>query len=146
MSTFQLTESDQGMLPNTSTWTVYVNGFWTQSMNDFYTIMANNFFFPSYFSKNPDSFYDCLNDLSWLNAKNYCLIIHNPNFFLRLESDSTKKLVFEMLGDTMSEWANVPNYDGEEEHREKADFQVKLFSSKELAAFLVEHGIDFIVI
>lgn len=88
--------------------------------------IAEAFKFPSYYGQNLDALNDCLNDLEWLGKPNYVLIVKNSNKFLSEEPKEIKGHVLTLLEDISKEWANVPNYDGEDLYRKKADFRIKL--------------------
>jgi RNAse (barnase) inhibitor barstar len=83
------------------------------------------FRFPDYYGNNVNAFWECIGDLSWLDAKNYSLVIKNSNFFLIEETEDTRKEIFDLLQKVKYDWANVPNFEGEEVYRQKADFNIE---------------------
>jgi RNAse (barnase) inhibitor barstar len=84
------------------------------------------FKFPSYYGQNMDALNDCINDLEWLDKPNYILIIKSSKEFLSKEPEEVRTHILAFLESVSKEWANVPNYDGENVYRNKADFSVKL--------------------
>jgi hypothetical protein len=85
--------------------------------------VANAFKFPDYFGNNVNAFFECINDLDWLDASNYVLIIQNSNYLL-FEDPNNKSYVQDMLKRIIAEWSNVPNYVGEDKYRKPADFKI----------------------
>lgn len=84
------------------------------------------FEFPSHYGQNLNALSDCLNDLEWLDKPNYLLIIKNSGKFLIGESEEIRNHIFEFLKTVSKQWAHVPNYEGEELYRKKADFRIKM--------------------
>lgn len=97
-----------------------------RTLKNFLKEIAKAFGFPSYYGQNLNALSDCLNDLEWLDKPNYLLIIKNSSKLLISESEETRKHVFELLERVSKQWAHVPNYKGEELHRKKADFRIKM--------------------
>lgn len=83
------------------------------------------FIFPDYYGHNLDALEECLNDLSWLDADNYSLIINNYSKFLSDEDEELKEQFKNIFNDAIHDWANVPNFDGEEEYRNKSIFTIE---------------------
>jgi len=97
-----------------------------KTLKSFLNNIGKAFKFPSYYGKNLNALNDCLNDLEWLDKPNYILIIKNSKEFLSKESEETRNHIFSFLERVSKQWANVPNYEGEEIYRKKADFRIKM--------------------
>ncbi|HEX7905246.1 MAG TPA: barstar family protein [Chitinophagaceae bacterium] len=82
------------------------------------------FRFPNYYGENINALWDCLGDLSWLNAANYSLVIKNSAMFLTEESKKTKEEIIELLSKISDDWNHVPNFDGEDQFRKRSDFKI----------------------
>jgi len=93
---------------------------------DFLKQIAIIFKFPSYFGQNLNALNDCLSDLEWLDKPNYLLIIDNSKEFLKNEPGGIRDHIFNFLERIAREWAAVPNYEGEDSFRKKADFRIKI--------------------
>jgi RNAse (barnase) inhibitor barstar len=96
------------------------------TIKSFLKEIGKAFRFPSYYGQNMDALNDCLNDLEWIDKPNYILIVKNSNEFLTEESQETRGRILTFFQEVSMEWANVPNYSGEEIYRKRADFRVKL--------------------
>jgi len=92
----------------------------------FLRVIAMAFQFPAYYGQNLDALRECLNDLEWLDKPNYILLVKNAKEFLSEEPKEVRDKISILLEDVSKEWANVPNYEGEELYRKKADFRVRL--------------------
>jgi RNAse (barnase) inhibitor barstar len=101
-----------------------IDGAKVRTSESFIIEIGNAFKFPSYYGKNMDALAECINDLDWLEEKNYALIIENSSQFLIDETETNKKYILNFLEKVHKEWANVPNFEGEEEFRKKADFKI----------------------
>jgi RNAse (barnase) inhibitor barstar len=97
-----------------------------RSKKSFLRAIGIAFQFPSYFGQNLDALRDCLNDLEWLDKPNYILFIKNSKEFLSQEPEEVRDKILILLEEVPKEWANVPNYEGEDLYRKKADFRVRL--------------------
>ena len=97
-----------------------------KTVKSFFKNIGKAFKFPSYYGKNLNALNDCLNDLEWLDKPNYILIVKNSKEFLSKESEEIRNHIFSFLERVSNQWANVPNYEGEEIYRKKADFKVKM--------------------
>lgn len=82
------------------------------------------FKFPDYYGENLDALEECINDLSWIESDSYLLIINNYNDFLNKEQIELKEVFVDIFNKASSSWLNVPNYEGEDEHRKKSNFMV----------------------
>lgn len=103
---------------------IKIDGLKCSTVEQFFLEISEKMHFPDYFTNNLDSFSECINDLSWLESDNYFIVIENSSEFLCKENNLTKEKLFETLSNTIKEWANVPNYAGEEEFRKKSIFKI----------------------
>jgi RNAse (barnase) inhibitor barstar len=101
-----------------------LNGERSKSIKAFLHEIGALFNFPGYYGENMNAFYDCINDLSWIDQRNYALVIKNYSQFLANEPDNTTTEYLSIFDRISKEWANVPNYYGEEKFRAKANFKV----------------------
>ena len=101
---------------------IKINGNQAKNLNEFYDQISKTLLLPDYFSKNLDSLSECLNDLSWIESESIKVIIENSSSFLT-ENSKDKEKVINLMNDVYSEWANVPNFEGEEKFRKKRIFQ-----------------------
>jgi RNAse (barnase) inhibitor barstar len=97
-----------------------------KTLKSFLKEIGKAFKFPSYYGQNLNALNDCLNDLEWLDKPNYLLIVKNHDSFLVNESQETRNHILAFLEGVAKQWANVPNYEGEEIYRHKADFRIKM--------------------
>jgi len=86
--------------------------------------IAAAFKFPDYYGKNLDAFWDCINDLGWLEESNYLLLIENAREFMTEDSSDNKHYLTNMLDEVSKEWAKVHNHLSEDRFRHHADFKV----------------------
>jgi RNAse (barnase) inhibitor barstar len=105
-----------------------IDGSDCQTLNSFLKNIGVAFKLPSYYGQNLDALNECLNDLEWLDKPNYILVIKDAEKLLCKEPMEIKNRILALLESVSREWANVPNYEGEEEYRERADFRIKLLS------------------
>jgi len=103
-----------------------LDGSNSKTVNSFVNEIGRAFKFPSYYGKNLNALDECINDLEWIDKPNYFLIIKNYEDFLKDESLETRDHILSFFQRVAKEWASVPNYEGEEVHRHKADFKVKM--------------------
>jgi RNAse (barnase) inhibitor barstar len=101
-----------------------LDGSKCQSTRNFLKEIGRVFKFPSYYGQNLNALNDCLNDLEWLNKPNYILVVTNKDNFLLQETMETKNHILDFLNRVSDLWANVPNYQGEDEFRKKSDFRI----------------------
>jgi len=97
-----------------------------KTLKSFLKNIGKAFKFPSYYGMNLNALNDCLNDLEWIEKPNYILVIKNSKEFLSKESEETRSHIASFLERVSKQWANVPNYEGEEIYRRKADFRIKM--------------------
>jgi RNAse (barnase) inhibitor barstar len=101
-----------------------INGADCKSKTGFLKAVGSAFLFPDYYGMNLDAFAECINDLDWLDKPNYALVIYNSNLLLNEESEEVKLSVLELLKNAQQQWANVPNYKGEDDYRKKGRFEI----------------------
>jgi RNAse (barnase) inhibitor barstar len=99
-----------------------IDGKKCTNIKSFLFEIGKAFNFPDYYGVNMNAMLECLNDLSWIEEKDYALKIENFGFFLSEESIDDKKNILKILKNVANEWGEVPNYEGEEEFRKKANF------------------------
>lgn len=102
---------------------VKINGEGCKTIEEFYSEISKGFLFPSYFNHNLDSLDECLNDLSWLNAEKYILIIENVSLFLSSEKNELRDKIFDLINESLNGWANGLN---SYENGKQAIFELKL--------------------
>lgn len=102
-----------------------IDGSRDRTVKSFLKNIGKVFKFPSYYGNNLNALNDCLNDLEWIDKPNYLLIIKNSKEFLSKESEEARSHIISFLDRVSKQWANVPNYDGEDQYRKKADFRVR---------------------
>ncbi len=101
-----------------------IDGHKSQNVYDFLNNISIAFKFPDYFGYNYDALDECLNDLAWLDTPGYALYIKNYDAFLKDEDHQTKLDTLLLFKDTCNQWANVPNFEGEDDFRRRADFKI----------------------
>lgn len=102
---------------------VKINGEKCKTINEFYAEISKGFLFPSYFSNNLDSLDECLNDLSWLNAEKYILIIENISLFLSSETNDLRYKLLNLINEAIIGWSNGLNLN---EDLKPANFELQL--------------------
>jgi RNAse (barnase) inhibitor barstar len=85
--------------------------------------ISSAFKFPDYFGYNYNALDECLNDLE-IDFPNYILYIKNYSYFLEREDHEVRIDTLKLFQNACAEWANVPNFEGEEEFRKKANFKI----------------------
>ena len=103
-----------------------LDGAKARTIDAFLKEMASSFNFPDYFGFNYNALQECLNDLDWIEEGNYVLYIKNYDLLLSEEKPEELVGTLKLLQETSNEWANVPNFEGEDDFREQADFKVLL--------------------
>jgi len=92
--------------------------------------------FPDYFGDNLDALDECINDLKWLPANSYLLVIKNSECLLKEEPDSILEGFLSILYDAGKEWAK-PVKLGEYWDREAVPFHTILeFNKGNVSEFL----------
>jgi RNAse (barnase) inhibitor barstar len=79
------------------------------SLDDLYKQFIDVFRFPDYFGYNWDAFEECINDLDWLDAKSYILIVKDIEK-LKLP-ENVIRIFLRILKDAADEWTKGRNYD-----------------------------------
>lgn len=62
--------------------------------------------FPDYFGRNWDAFWECINDLSWLKATGYLLIVSDAEMLLA-RNDGDYKTFISIMTDAGKAWAET---------------------------------------
>lgn len=60
---------------------------------DIFSVIANAMNFPSYFGKNWDAFDECIEDMDWLPAKGYILILNEASKAFEAAPETIRKLI-----------------------------------------------------
>ena len=107
-----------------------LDGNKSNNIKNFLVEISKVFKFPDYFGFNVNALQECLNDLDWLKEDNYVLHIRNYDQFLSEENSISRIDILELLDSTAEEWKNVPNFEGENEFRKKADFKIIIERTK----------------
>ena len=111
-------------LQNKGYYVAILYGAECENLNTFIGNVAKLFHFPSYYGHNINAFLECINDLDWISEPNYALVVIDSELFMANDTKDNKLYVIDLLRKVSIEWANVPNYQGEEQFRHKADFKV----------------------
>jgi RNAse (barnase) inhibitor barstar len=107
-------------------YTAEIDGRRCPTLTAFLREIAAAFRFPDYYGQNMNALWDCITDLDWLTENNYRLIINHANAFLNEDSGKQRADILSFLNEVTHNWANVPNYAGEEAFRTKAVFEIVL--------------------
>ncbi|WP_292471163.1 barstar family protein [Methanolobus sp.] len=97
-------------------------------IENLYSEFQKTFQFPDYFGCNWAAFDECLNDLDWINAKSYILIVRDMDKILP-EDDVSFNLLLKYLRIAVTEWTEGRNYD--DFPTKETPFHLYLHSSKE---------------
>lgn len=89
---------------------IYINGENCNTVDDLFSEFSDKFHFPDYFGYNWPAFDECLNDLSWLPADGYVLLIGKVANILPDYSKDFETFI-KLLYNTVYEWVNGRNYD-----------------------------------
>lgn len=76
----------------------------------FFDEISAAFQFPHYFGENWDAFNECINDLGWLPADKYLLIIEDVDQLLLLETEEEFDKLMRALRRTARDWESGINY------------------------------------
>lgn len=112
---------DEYQLDPVSTFFVIIDCEKCKTLYNLFREFNTAFEFPDYFSWNMNSFLEIMNDLSWLNKKDYMVVLRNSPMLLVDDFTETEDLQ-RILTKIKTEWSNVPNYEGEEKYRGKSRF------------------------
>lgn len=107
-------------------YTAEIDGRHCSSLAAFLREIAAAFKFPDYYGHNMNALWDCITDLDWLTETNYRLIINHADALLNVGSGKQRADMLTFLNEVSHNWANVPNYAGEEAFRNKALFEIVL--------------------
>ncbi len=102
-----------------------VDGSIMDTLEKMYQEFSSVFHFPDYFGKNFNALDECLNDLEWLPADGYLLVIKNAEYLLKKESVDALEGLMSVLRDVGEEWA-TPVIQGEAWDREGIPFHTVL--------------------
>lgn len=92
-----------------STYLVSIDGMKISNLDELFKVFAEAFHFPDYFGSNWAAFDECLNDLGWIDASSYILLIKNADKIMIDERDF--KTLIKNLNIATNEWANGRNFD-----------------------------------
>lgn len=81
-----------------------ISGKECRTLSELFDTFQRAFEFPDYFGHNWAAFDECINDLGWLPAERYILIIRDFDCLLD-EEPTDQKLFLKVLYDTSKEWA-----------------------------------------
>lgn len=81
---------------------VELDGKACPTLRSFYSAIAKAMDFPDHFGKNLDALFDCLSDLSWIEAPEIALVVRNGKAFLAKASTASRKAVFEIFEEAES--------------------------------------------
>lgn len=87
-----------------------INGFECNSLHKLFYEFSTKLEFPYYFSGVYGSFDECINDLDWINASGYIILITNSEQIL-IDESCELDTVFKILKDCAYEWTHGRNYD-----------------------------------
>lgn len=79
-------------------------------IKDVFREFCIGFKFPNYFGNNWNAFDECINDLDWLEADGYAIIISDIDMVLLNDNENFESLVT-ILSNAAREWANGRGYD-----------------------------------
>ena len=79
--------------------------------------------FPDYYGRNSAALEECLNDLSWLSAPGYVLVVANSSALLSGEPESEMTWLLKLLERVCEEWSRSVSL-GEEWDRPEVPFHV----------------------
>lgn len=85
-----------------------IRGKKSKTRFDFYNEIAAALQFPYYFGENGNALHDCINDLEWLRADAYLLMVDDAHLFLRDSSAYTVRDFMNIFSDANIEWL-TPN-------------------------------------
>lgn len=75
------------------------------TLSGFFDEVSSVFRFPSYFGKNLNATWECINDLEWLPSRGYVVVVAAAETFLCDEPDDTLAVVLQRFCETGAEWA-----------------------------------------
>jgi RNAse (barnase) inhibitor barstar len=95
---------------NTDTYLAEVEGEKCTTLDDLFFEFKKSFKFPDYFGYNWAAFDECLNDLDWISAKSYALILKDMDEVLPNDKHNFAILIKYLCRATV-EWTQGRNYD-----------------------------------
>lgn len=87
-----------------------IRGKKSKTRFDFYNEIAAALQFPYYFGENGAALNDCINDLEWLQADAYLLMVDDAHLFLRDASAYTVEDFMDIFSDANIEWLTPNKY------------------------------------
>ncbi|MHC1710581.1 MAG: barstar family protein [Solidesulfovibrio sp.] len=96
-----------------------------RSWESFVNEIAAALQFPWYFGENWPALDECINDLSWLHADAYVLVVTNSEFVLSNENEDIRHAFGRLLVETCEEWS-IPADEGQWFARSGKPFHVIL--------------------
>lgn len=84
---------------------IELSGSAMTDLNGLYQELSTKLSFPRYFGENFNALDECLNDLDWLSADGYLLVIKNSDFLLKDESDEILEGFLSILSHAGEEWS-----------------------------------------
>jgi len=98
-------------LLNKEIYSVLLNGEKMKEKDSLLKEFSAQLHFPDYFGENWDAFDECINDLSWINAKAYVIGILKGEYVLSLADKKEKQTFIEIINETCEAWAKSDNTD-----------------------------------
>jgi len=90
-------------------YSAYTNGTKMHTIQDFHTMIAQALKFPDYYGCNINALDECINDLDWLDAERYVLLIEEYDSLL-IEDSERLPIVLEILHEATEAWQeDAPN-------------------------------------
>jgi RNAse (barnase) inhibitor barstar len=120
------------------------DGLEATEWNGFYDMVSESLFLPEYFGRNLDALFDCLSDLTWLEAQNVLIVLEHFEYMLSNEIPEKP----EVLSDLILLLSEVIDH-----HRQKQEFmsqnskqksiQICILSSSKAETILKNNQIPF---
>jgi RNAse (barnase) inhibitor barstar len=88
--------------------TVHIEGSACKTKDGLFSVFATALKFPSYFGNNWDAFEECINDLEWLPANGYLLIVFDAKHVL-VNTEREYKIFVDIIHKAGSNWATGNN-------------------------------------
>ncbi len=89
---------------------VEIDGSKCKTTIELFKEFSKKFLFPVYFGWNWHAFDECINDLDWINANGFCVIINNANLILSIRSLDFEYFI-ELMMCSQYEWNTGRRYD-----------------------------------
>lgn len=97
-------------LSNVENKVIEVNGIRCDNVENLFREFAVALQFPEYFGHNWAAFDECINDLAWMPANAYILLISNINHVL-VNYDNDYRILIRILLKAIKEWNSGRNFD-----------------------------------